>query len=239
MRLSAASLLLLPIFVSLTPMPSFAGDGSDPAQVDAQLTALPHRALGDRIPVTIYRFKSSVPDLDPQAATDMFVTALVKSGQFRVVERENFQPDLSAEHGLNASGQTTGDAAQHQFTGAKYIFEGAVSDLGQQTDSNSGQVSVDGMTVSGGGGKGRITVDVRIVDAGTGDVLDAVTYSQKLDNRHRGVQGVGNVLLDMTRGKLGRFTPDASGQDEHDDDYSDALRAAMEGSILALVKDIE
>lgn len=232
-------LCLLPFLAVAAPQAATAGDNRPTAvDVDAQLTALPHRPLSDRVPVTIYRFRSGMPNLDPQSATDMFITELVRSGQFRVVERAEFQPDLSAEHGLNAAGQTTGDAAQHQFTGAKYIFEGAVSELGQQTDQQNGQVTVDGMTASRGGSEGSVTVDVRIVDAATGDILDSVSYAQKLDSQHKAVQGVGTLLYNVTKGKLGAFTPDLSAQKGHDDSQSEALRAAMQGAILALVHDI-
>jgi curli biogenesis system outer membrane secretion channel CsgG len=233
--IAAVSLVLLAFAAS-----AHAGDPtSDAASLEQQLSSLPHRSLDERVPVTIYTFRCALANVDPDAATDMFMTALLKSGQFRVVERAQLQPDLAVEHTLNSSGQSTGDAAQHKLTGAKYIFEGAVSALGQQTDSQNGGVSVDGMTVAGGGSQGKVTVDVRIVDAGTGDVLDAISYTESLGTRHSSVQGVGNIIGSLTHGSLGAFTPDASGQTAHTDDYSDALRAAMEGSILALVKDIE
>ena len=78
--------------------------------------------------VTIYEFRSSVSEVSGAAATDMFTTALIKSGSFTVAERQRLNQGVAFEKQLNAQGQTTGDAARSQLKGADFIFEGTVSE---------------------------------------------------------------------------------------------------------------
>ena len=59
---------------------------ADAAPTTQTLKKLP-RKQGERVAVTIYEFRSSVNEVNGRAATDMFKTALVQSGQFRVVQR--------------------------------------------------------------------------------------------------------------------------------------------------------
>ncbi|MEI9904116.1 MAG: CsgG/HfaB family protein [Asticcacaulis sp.] len=220
--------------------PAFAGDENTPT-VDTSpttqaLEALPRKPLSQRTAVTIYQFRCGVPGVDTQAATDMFITALVKSGQFRVVERAQLAPGTAAEHMLSANGSSDGDASQHKLRAAQYIFEGVISENGLDSNSSSNDVAVEGMTVSHGASSGSISIDVRIIDADSGDVLDAVDVSQAVEGKRAGVQGVGNMLNNVSHGALGRFGIDADAQSGHTDSVDRAVRSAIEGSVLELVK---
>ena len=221
-------------------LPAFAGDDKTPTLDDSATTraleALPPKPLGQRTPVAIYQFRCAVNGVDTQAATDMFVTALVKSGQFRVVERSQLAPGVAAEHMLSANGSSDGDAAQHKLTAAQYLFEGVISENDLGTSNASNDVAVGGLTVSHGKSDGSIAIDVRIIDADTGDILDAVDVSQAVDGKSTGVQGVGNILNNVSHGALGRFGLDADAQVNHTDGVDRAVRTAIEGAVLELVK---
>ena len=99
----------------------------------------------------VLEFRSSVPEVSAAAATDMFMTALVKSGAFAVAERERLNEGVMVEKELNAQGQTTGDAANQQLAGAAYIFEGTVSEAntGESKTGVGGTVKGLGVETSG------------------------------------------------------------------------------------------
>ena len=64
---------------------------AEPPRVDSAtstqaLKSLPRRN-GELLAVSIYELRSSVGEIAARGTTDMFKTALVQSGQFRVVER--------------------------------------------------------------------------------------------------------------------------------------------------------
>ncbi len=52
-----------------------------------QRPTLPRQSSDARVAVAIYEFTSNLPEISPRGATEQFKTALVQSGQFRVVER--------------------------------------------------------------------------------------------------------------------------------------------------------
>lgn len=54
-----------------------------------------------RIAVTIYEMRSSVYEIAPRAATDMFTAALFKSKKFRVLERQRVAESVARERDLN------------------------------------------------------------------------------------------------------------------------------------------
>ncbi len=223
--------------------PASGDDGSDPVVDDSKtskaLEGLQPKPLAQRPPVTIYEFRSSVEEVNGQAATDMFTTALVKSSQFRVVERNRLNSGIVAEKQLNGAGQSTGNAAQKQLRGARYIFEGTVSEANAGQESHQGGLNIGGMSLSGGHNKDVIGIDVRILDAETGDVLDSVNVRKALDSSNSGVSGVSalaGTIASMKGASLNPLTPDVEIQNSHKEGVDKALRACIESAVLALVK---
>jgi len=86
------------------------------------------RKSGPKPVVTIYEFRSGVPEIQARAAQDMFTTALIKSGAFAVAERQRLNEGVIREKQLNAAGQTTGTSTFRKLAGASYIFEVVVSE---------------------------------------------------------------------------------------------------------------
>lgn len=218
-------------------------EGDDPVVQSSKqsqaLAALPPKALELRIPVTIYEFHSGVPDVSVAAATDIFTTTLIESHQFRVVERNRLNQGVVYEKQLNGAGQATGDAAQHQLRGARYIFEGTVTEANAGADQKQGGVSIGGLSLGGGKNKDTIAVDVRILDANTGDVLDSVSVSKALNDSTVGVGGtaaLASTLASMTGHTASPLTPDVSYQQSHKESVDKALRACIETAVLALIK---
>jgi curli biogenesis system outer membrane secretion channel CsgG len=221
-------------------------EGDDPVVQSSKqsqaLEALPPKPLEQRIPVTIYEFHSGVPDVSVAAATDIFTTTLIESHQFRVVERNRLNQGVVYEKQLNGAGQATGDAAQHQLRGARYIFEGTVTEANAGADQKQGGVSIGGLSLGGGKNKDTIAVDVRILDANTGDVLDSVSVSKVLNDSAVGVGGTAafaSTLASMSGHNANPLTPDVSYQSAHKESVDKALRACIETSVLALIKRVD
>src|SRR5262249_11168928 len=152
-----------------------------------------------------------VPEVNAGAATDMFTTALIKSSQFRVVERQRLQQDIVSEKQLNAAGQTTGDTAKSPLRGVQYVVEGIVSEANASEDTHQASVSIAGMQLGHGGNKDSIAIDVRIVDANTGDVLDSIDVRKVLNDTSSGISGTA-ALVGAVAAMRGRqaspFVPD-------------------------------
>jgi curli biogenesis system outer membrane secretion channel CsgG len=221
-------------------------DGADPviqeSKTSKALESLPPKPFDQRLPVTIYEFHSGVPAVSVGAATDIFTTALIRSGQFRVVERQRLSQDIVREKQLNAAGQADGDTAQKQLHGARYIFEGTVSEANASEDQRQGGVNVGGLSLGGGHNHDAIGVEVRIVDADTGDVLDSISVTKALSDTSVNVGGTAAFVstLASLRGRVANpLTPDVNYQSSHQESVDKALRACIESSILALIKRVD
>jgi curli biogenesis system outer membrane secretion channel CsgG len=204
--------------------------------------SLPPKPLEQRVPVAIYEFHSGVQGVSVAAATDIFTTTLIESRQFRVVERNRLNQGVVYEKQLNGAGQATGDAAQHQLRGARYLFEGTVTEANPGADQKQGGISIGGLSLGGGKNKDTIAVDVRILDANTGDVLDSVSVSKVLNDSSVGVGGTAafaGTVASMTGHNANPLTPDVSYQSAHRESVDKALRACIETSVLALIKRVD
>lgn len=230
--LAAAALLTLQVPAAVRAQPQT--DASAGAQ---QLKELP-RKPGERVAVTIYEFRSLLPAMNARTATDMFTTAMVQSGQFRVVERNRLNEGVVREKQLQQSGWASGNAAQQQLRGAQYIFEGTVSEANVAESQGSGGINIAGLQIGGGGSKDSIAVDVRVVDAASGDVLDAVTVRKPIASREAGVSGVGNLIgtAMAQRGRSSPYVPDVQAQGRTSEGIDSAVRAAIEEAVIQLAR---
>jgi curli biogenesis system outer membrane secretion channel CsgG len=140
------------------------------------------RKTGTKKIVTIYEFRTSVPEVLPRAATDMFTTALMKSGAFAVAERQRLNEGVMREKQLNASVHTSGDLDSTKLAVARIIFEGTISEAmiaGQQNEFSS---SAGGVDISLTQNQDTIGIDVRVIEAQSGLVLDAVNVRRSLQS---------------------------------------------------------
>lgn len=214
-----------------------------PARVDDSASAraldnVPRRA-GAKPVVAIYEFRSSVPEVQPGAAREMFVTALIRSGAFAVAERQRLSEGVMRERQLAQGGVTTATpAAQGQVAAARYIFEVVVSEANAGASESSRGITVGGMTVSGAGTADRIGMDVRIVDAQTGLVVDAVNVVKELEASTSQVSGVGNLLnsLAALRGRNVPVPVDGESRSTRKEGVDRALRSCIEVAVAELAR---
>src|SRR3954469_12536188 len=108
------------------------------------------------------------------AAQDVFVTELVKSGKFRVVEREQLEA-LMKEKGLTLSGDVDPKTAIRvgKLLGVNYLLTGAVTEYGNTN------VGGGGGGVFAGKKKFVAALNARIIDTSTGEIAWADEASQE------------------------------------------------------------
>jgi curli biogenesis system outer membrane secretion channel CsgG len=231
-----SKLATLGLALAMTQLAACAGmgGGSDPvvdnSHTSQALDALPRHTGPKRI-VTIYEFRSSVPEVQAGGATDMFTTALIKSGAFAVAERSRLAQGVMAEKQLNASGTAAGSSAANKVAGADYIFEGTVSEANQSGSQNGGGLSFGGLNLGGGNNKDSIGVDVRIVDASNGLVIDSVDVQKNVGSTQTSVSGLGSLI-----GSVAGRPVDANVQTGRREGVDQAVRACMESAVAELVK---
>jgi curli biogenesis system outer membrane secretion channel CsgG len=106
------------------------------------------------------------------AMQDVFVTELVKSGKFRVIDREQLAA-LLAEKNMSLAGDIDPKTAVKagKLLGVQYFLTGAVTEYGAQGTSASAP-SVGGLPGFSGGKKTFVAAaNARLIDTTTGEIL--------------------------------------------------------------------
>lgn len=224
-KISNPSKILFLAFIAcmtLNPAASAWGWGTPPEEQPPKKT------------VTIYQFESSVSEVSPASATDMFTTALIKTRAFDVLERQRLGESVYKEKQLNQGGMTTGDAAQHRLTGADFIFVGVITEANAQSDRTGAAGAYKGVGVETSGEKAEIGLDVRVLDAKTGKVLDSVDVRKKISQGGFSASGLGKLFgKKKTKGASLGIASDKK------DSIDKALRECIEEAVNTLVSRYE
>jgi curli biogenesis system outer membrane secretion channel CsgG len=106
---------------------------------------------------------------------DMLISELVSTRAFQVLERKEIGAVLS-EQDLSASGRVSKSTLvkMRKIKGAKYLIAGTVAAF-EKSGSKGGKVRFKGLSLGGKKTKTYIAVDVKVIDAETGEVVDART----------------------------------------------------------------
>ncbi|MFO1494449.1 MAG: CsgG/HfaB family protein [Lysobacterales bacterium] len=145
----------------------------------------------------------------------MLSNELSATGAFKVLEREQIQAVLE-EQNMAASGRIapgTG-AKMGKVTGAQYLIAGTVTAYEEETASTGGGISFGGVSVGGKSEKAYLAVDLRVINATTGEV----DYSRTIEGQAKG----GGMSLGLYRGGFG-----GSLASENKTPAGKAIRAAL------------
>ncbi len=110
-----------------------------------------------------------------QGVSDMLTTALVQSGKFTMIERQDLDKVFAEQH-LGSSGNVTPETAAKagRVLGVEMIVIGSVTEFGISERKISG-----GISALGGAGlstkSARAAVDIRLVNTVTGEIVAAET----------------------------------------------------------------
>ena len=218
-------------------------EGSDPvsdrSSTTQNLQGLAIVALAARPMVTVYEVTSNVSEIEARAATAMFTTALIKSKQFRVMERSKIANGVAREREMNQTGVSSGNSATKQIKGANVIFEATISEATASKSSSSGGFSIGGMQLGGGSTADEVGMDVRVLSVGSGEVLDAINVRKEVASTQSSVSGIGSLLGTMAANSgqdLHGMNPDANFQSAHKEGMDRAVRAVMEQAIFELAQ---
>jgi len=107
-----------------------------------------------------------------EAAQDVFITELVKSGKFRVIERERLNA-IMQEKGLTLSGDVDPSTAMKigKLLGCEYLLAGAVTEYGEDS-AEGGAPSVRGLPSFGFKKKNfTAAINARVFNVNTGEIV--------------------------------------------------------------------
>ena len=150
-----------------------------------------------------------------QAASDILITELVKTGKFIVVDRDKMEK-LMEEQKLGLTGAIDPNTAAQmgKILGLNAIVTGAISNFGTRTTGS------DYLVTQTKRQEASCTVDIRVVDAETGQIL--------LADSGKGVSKVGSGSF-LGLGTKGGYAESIEG---------DALRAAVSQLIVNITSQI-
>ncbi|HEY7214368.1 MAG TPA: CsgG/HfaB family protein [Thermoanaerobaculia bacterium] len=164
--------------------------------------SLSRAASSDKPRIAVLEFKNKADNQwwwhgGAEAAQDVFVTELVKSGKFRVVEREQLEA-LMREKGLTLSGDVDPSTAVRvgKLLGVNYLLTGAVTEYGVTDKSAHGS----GIGRLPGFGAGKRTfvaaLNARLIDTSSGEIVWADEASAEESSVKVSVGGFGGGVDD-------------------------------------------
>ena len=209
--------------------------------LDASTTMVRRSTVAGLPAVTIREFRSSVPEITSRGATDMFMTALIKTRKFRVLERARLADGFEKERALNQQGATTGEVAKTQFVGAAYIFEATVSEMSPAAESNSFGITIAGIGRTSATTKDTIAIDVRVIDIESGIAIDAIEVRRDIFGEETTVGGSTAGLLNaISNGKVGAIgdalAPTFERKSARKEGVDRALRFVIDEAVIELAK---
>jgi curli biogenesis system outer membrane secretion channel CsgG len=143
----------------------------------AALPAITSAAASDKPRIAVIEFKNKADNQwwysgGAEAAQDVFVTELVKSGKFRVVEREQLQA-LMQEKNLTLSGDVDPSSAVRigKLLGVNYLLTGAVTEYGV-TEKGGHAPGIRRLPGVSAGKKTFVAaMNARLIDTSTGEIV--------------------------------------------------------------------
>lgn len=157
--------------------------------------------------------------------TEMLTSILVRTGRFVVLERAALA-QLTAEQGLGAAGTVTKEsaAAAGAMLGAQAIITGDITGFTFQKSSVGGALAnvVPGLAVASQRVTAEVIIDLRLIDAASGEVLFAA--------KGRGKASQTGAAADLTRDEK-RYQADA----QFTTPLGQASRQAIQEAVLAVM----
>lgn len=138
---------------------------------------MPASAAGNKPRIAVLQFQNKADNQwwwhgGADAAQDVFVTELVKSAKFTVIEREQINA-IMQEKGLAQSGDVSASSAMQigKLLGVQYMLTGAVTEYGNTDKSAHGRGI--GKLPGFGAGKRTFTaaMNARIFNVSTGEIV--------------------------------------------------------------------
>lgn len=136
---------------------------------------------------------------------DLLASELVSTRAFQVLERKEINAVLS-EQDLSASGRVSQSTLvkMRKIKGAKYLIAGTVAAF-EKTSAKGGKIGFKGIGIGGKKEKTYIAVDVKVIDAETGEIVDARTIEATIKAKAIGASA--NIKGFSVAGAKAKKTP--------------------------------
>jgi len=159
--------------------------------------------------------------------TEMVITELMKTNRFIVVERGALNEVLS-EQDLGQSGRVRQETAAKvgDVLGAQVLVKGAITEFSEKESGGKGGIMVKGIGIGGKSSQGHVAIDMRLIDATSGQILQSHKAEGKIKSKSLG--GVGFFSGVAFGGSSYKKT--ALGK---------ATRASVEDAVRFVVKNME
>jgi len=187
--------ILFTVALLMIPAASVIADDNDAAEEERILTKQLPRITGPKRSVAVAFFGSTTNFANEYGLSDvggglaaLLSTALVESGQFTVVERTRLS-SVMMEQELAASNMLKADGAPEvgQLLGAQYLVMGEVTEFTEEAKRSAFSIGIGNgdrrLALAPGKREGKVAIDVRVVNASTGEVVKAFHVSEKVKAR--------------------------------------------------------
>lgn len=163
-----------------------------PVVVGSTTVGTSSRAGGDASAFTTTWASDRNPGEVGAAMTEQLTTALINSGRFLVLERKALD-DVLGEQDLGTSGRVNPETApgKGRVIGAEWLIKGAITEYTDKKSRSTGGVLLRGVGIGGSKREAYVAMDVRIIDAATGEVMDSV----KADGRAKSSGALGGLSI--------------------------------------------
>lgn len=186
--------LALPMLALFLTACVTAGGGSN-VKAEQEVTYPAYSGVKKRIAVLEFENKVSNRWWDrswniEDSLTEMVITELMKTDRFIVVERGALDEILS-EQDLGASGRVRQETAARvgEVLGAQVLVKGAVTEFIEKESGGAGGIIVSGLGIGGRTNTGHVAIDMRIIDATTGQIISSERAEGKITSS--GIGGIG------------------------------------------------
>ncbi len=167
----------------------------------------------------------------------MFTTALVKTEAFAVAERQQLEKGIKREKKLKEDKKATSRSKTNGvLTGADYIFEGTISEVAEKESDDENRVSISGMKLGSSKSASSIGLDVRVVDASTGKIIEAINVRKQIKSSGSDISGLGGLINKMTGNSL---DADVSMKKTRKEGVDKVLRECIEEAISKIVSRLQ
>ena len=123
--------------------------------------------------------------------TEMVITELMKTNRFIVVERGSLNEVLS-EQDLGASGRVRQETAAKigEVLGAQVLLKGAITEFIEKESGGAGGILIGGIGIGGKTSTGHVAMDLRLIDATSGQILQSERAEGKISS-----SGIGGIAF--------------------------------------------
>ena len=163
----------------------------------------------ERIRMGMVGFESKAPGVSQTQAsivTDLFTRSLANSKTISILEREQIKL-IGEELRFNMSGLVDMDTAVEigRIKGLQYMILGAVTELSEKASGGGVAIpirGIGGVGVGGGSREASATIDIRIVDVATSEIVLALSESGRSANSTSAVSIMGFSYAESEFGGL-------------------------------------